>query len=138
MPFDKKHSELDEVTTFFLDFCRDAGLTVLTSGVEKHGSWDWSASYPSGEFHRALSLALTGTSDTPSYRAEIWLDAERDSVAFRTLIEVHQISRADIKNHARRTFEPMLHNAFKRLVNLTTESLTSFEHQYLLTAHPHH
>ena len=73
--------DLHLITKVFQGFSETHDLTLLSTAIAEHGSWEWAACRQ-GEINHYISLALTEDSGVtaPSrfYTVEVWAEADKD------------------------------------------------------------
>jgi hypothetical protein len=118
------------VTEIFERFCERHALTILAEAVEKHGSWEWSASGPmTKDLNRFLTLALTEESEVMAapkmYLMELWAEVDNKQHFVRRLSSTLRVSE---KIFTEKTFEQRLttklDRAWKQAQALREQDLT--------------
>lgn len=95
-------SEFKLLTVVFRDFCKEKELTILATGVEKHGSWEWSG-VRLGDINRYISVALTEDHEIVaggprSWVAEVWAEGDNSQRFVRRLTSAFRLIDQTLEN----------------------------------------
>jgi hypothetical protein len=125
---------LHTVSHLFQDFAQRYSLTLYAEGVDKHGSWEWSACRRE-PITRFVTLNLTeevpSVSEGRRYQVEVWAEADNGQRFVRHLTAVFQVKEAELAHNSfRERLFAGLSTALDQVRTFQEQDLTE---SYLLT-----